>query len=520
MPTKVELLIIHVPKFRSHYKPYGEFMTVNLIPMGTWALADLVEQAGFRVKILHLGIEWLQTGQFSPAQFLQKSPADVVAIPLHWHQQAYHVVQAAEQVKQVCPEAFVLSGGYTASFFHRELLSFSRHFDGIIRGDAEKPLPALLQALTSRSDRHDIPNLTWRCGDTIIENPLTYTASEGDLDRSSYANTALLEQNRLYQKYFGIPFVWSKGLTPDQNRKHFHFGPSLFPLNIGRGCTGNCTWCGGGAKAQRLVNGRRGVVFRDPQKVADTAREALSGGYEMLHIAFDPGKEGERYFRTLFPIFRRRNIRPACYFESFSLPSETLMTEFAATFDRKNSIVAISPESGNESVRNRNRSFTYSNEDLLKAISTAEKSGIWVDLFFSMGIPFETRADLDTTAALRNKIRKRFKNIRRMWTSPIGMEPASPWYMDPEAFGVVLTRRTFADYYRDSSPEGKGIGYFIPEYGDDDHHLDSSGFAHLLRGEKCRRHCSYHPNPRKSSHPFMGRIYCRYMQLKTGGARG
>lgn len=520
MPAKVDLLIIHVPKFRSHYKPFGEYMTVNLFPMGTWALADLVERAGFTVKMLHLGIEWLQTGVFSPVRFLQATPARVVAIPLHWHQQAYNVLQAAEEVKQTCPDAFVLSGGYTASFFHEELLSLCRYFDGVIRGDAEKPLPSLMRAVTYQSDRHHVPNLTWRSGKKIIENRLTYTASEKDLDHSSYANTALLDQNRLYQKYFGIPFVWSKKFSVDQNRRHFHFGPPIFPLNIGRGCTGNCTWCGGGAKAQLLVNGRRGIVFRDPEKVADTAQEALACGYEMLHIAFDPGKEGERYFRSLFPIFRQRNLHASCYFESFSIPSDRLLAEFAATFDCKASVVAISPESGNESVRHRNRSFSYSNQDLMKSISAAQQSGIRVDLFFSMGIPFETKADLQATAAMRRYTRKRFKNIRRMWTSPIAMEPASPWYTDPAGFGVTLTRKTFADYVEASSPQGKGLGYHIPAYAGNGQWLDGRGFERLLRTEKCQRHCSFHPNPQKSSRPFMGRIYCRYMQLKTGGARG
>ncbi len=44
MKESLDLLIIHVPKFSNFYRPFGEYMTVNLLPMGTLALADLASQ--------------------------------------------------------------------------------------------------------------------------------------------------------------------------------------------------------------------------------------------------------------------------------------------------------------------------------------------------------------------------------------------------------------------------------------------------------------------------------------------
>jgi len=60
----VDLLFIHVPKFSSYYKPYGEYMTLNLLPMGSWALADLAVQQGYKTEILHLGLEWIERGEY------------------------------------------------------------------------------------------------------------------------------------------------------------------------------------------------------------------------------------------------------------------------------------------------------------------------------------------------------------------------------------------------------------------------------------------------------------------------
>lgn len=520
MKEAIDLLIAHVPKSSSYYPPYGEYMTTNLLPMGTWALADLTARHGYTTEIGHLGLEWIERGTFSPMSYLGGKEVRVIAIPLHWHQQSHDVMRVADEIKRKRPHVFILLGGYTASLFHREILASFPQIDAVIRGDAELPLVALMEAVTEKRPLAEVPNLTWRDGEEIRETPLSYVASEKDLEGCSHANLGLLRDRETYIRSMGIPFVWAKGLSKEKNRRHFHLGPPVFFLNVGRGCLGACTWCGGGAEAQRLVNGRRGVIFRAPEKVADTVAEAMEWGYEMVHIAFDPGKEGERYYQELFPLVRKRGLRVKCYFESFSLPSKNFLKEFHATFDTDGSILALSPESGDEGVRYRNKTFAYTNEELLGAISLADGLGIRVDLFFAMGIPGEGYADLAQTAALRREIRKRFKNIGRTWTSPIALEPASPWHLHPEAFGIISARRTFADFYRASTPGGGGLGYHIPDYLGNGRALNAREFEEILKKAKCRAHCSLHPNPSKASTPFWGRLYCHYMSWRLRGGRG
>lgn len=520
MRESLDLLVIHVPKFSSHYRPYGDYMTTNLLPMGTWALADLVAQHGYKTEILHLGLEWIERGIFSPMNYLEGKDVTAVAIPLHWHQQSYDVITVAEEIKKKRPDVRIFLGGYTASFFHREILDAFPQIDAVIRGEAEAPLVALMKAFNDTRPLAEVPNLTWRDGEKIRKNPITYVASEKDLENASYANLGLLRDNKTYIRSMGIPFIWAKGLSKEGNRRHFHLGPPLFPLTIGRGCVGNCTWCGGGSEAQLLINGRKGVVFRAPDKVADTVAEALEWGYEMIHIAFDPGKEGERYYQELFPLLRRRGLHVKCYFESFSLPSETFLKEFRATFDIDGSVLALSPETGNEGIRDHNKSFSYSNKELLETIARTEQLGIRVDIFFAMGIPGEQYSDLAQTAALRREIQKRFKNIGRIWTSPISLEPASPWHLHPEVFGIISARRSFADFYRASAPGGKGLGYHLPHYLGNGRSLNAEEFEMTLKNAKCQAHCALHPNPAKSSSPLLGRLYCHYMNWRVRGGHG
>jgi radical SAM superfamily enzyme YgiQ (UPF0313 family) len=517
MKDPLDLLIIHVPKFYNLYRPYGEYMTVNLLPMGTLALADLANQKGYKTRILHLGLEWIENQVTSPSVYLKDKEVKVVAIPLHFHQQSYDVMRIAKEIKQELPGIFILSGGFTASFFHREILSSFSQIDAIIRGDAEVPLIELLKALKEKRSLEAIPNLTWRRDGEIGENPLSYVASGDDLDRSSDINLSLLHNNETYIHSMGMPFVWAKGLSKEENKKYFHLGPPIFSLNIGRGCLGNCTWCGGGAEAQQAVNRRKGVVFRSPEAVAKTMGEAMALGYKMFNIAFDPGKEGEKYYLELLPLLRKRRIRPRVYFESFSLPSERFLKEFADTFNLDGSIVALSPESGEERVRHRNKTFTYTNEELMRTIALAEKLGIRIDIFFAMGIPGEKCSDLSKSAALRKEIKRRFKNIGRIWSSPISLEPASPWHLHPEEFGIVSLKHSFSDFYHRSSPEGGGIGYYIPDYMGEDKGLNEQGFETLLKEAKCHDFCSFHPNPAKASRPFWGRLFCRYMSWRLRG---
>jgi hypothetical protein len=217
---------------------------------------------------------------------------------------------------------------------------------------------------------------------------------------------------------------------------------------------------------------------------------------------------------------RKRGIRMKCYFESFSLPSEHFLKEFHKTFNGEGTVIALSPECGDEGVRHRNKTFSYSNEELLAAISLAEELGIKLDIFFAMGIPGEQYGDLARTAALRREMQRRFKNIGRVWTSPIGLEPASPWHLHPEEFGISGTRNSFADFYQASAPGAGGWGYHIPQYRGNGKALSACEFEQLLRKAKCRDHCSLHPNPAKASTPFLGRLYCRYMSWRLRGGLG
>jgi len=236
----------------------------------------------------------------------------------------------------------------------------------------------------------------------------------------------------------------------------------------------------------------------------------------MMHMAFDPGKEAEHYYETLLPILAQKTGKKgSCYFESFSLPTDRFLKQFADAFDCKGSILALSPETGSERLRHTNKSFSFSNNKLIETIGRAREFGLRVDLFFAMGIAGETHDDLKATQKFRRDLCRRFDNIGRIWTSPISMEPAAPWHLDPERFGIVTIRKRFDDYVKASSPAGSGLGYFIPDYFGRQPDGDGKVFESRLKAEKCSHHCGFHPDPTRYAGPVMGRVHCFFMKRRT-----
>jgi radical SAM superfamily enzyme YgiQ (UPF0313 family) len=506
----VDCLFVHCPKFNNYYRPIGEYTFINYLPMGVLALADLLDREGYATEVVHLGVEWIEDQGFSLIDYIAQKRPRIVALPLFWHPQSYEVLEWARRVKEAFPEVFLLLGGLTASFYHREIMERFPWVDAVIRGEGEIPLLQLTEAVLKGSDLAAVSNLTWREGDQIVENVLDYVASQEILDGLNFTNFALLKNHRTYIDWVLMPF-FVKGFSKERNRLFFSLKTPMFDLMVGRGCPVNCTWCGGGRDAQQSINGRRKVIFRDVEKVMESIREALRWGYETMHVCFDPYPRRPDYYLTLFSRISEERLPVEFFFESYGLPTREFIDSFAQTFGPR-SLIGISPESGSEEVRRRNKGYSYTNQELWDCLEYTREKGVKVDLFFGLGLPFEHEDDLDKTARLIARIRRHFPNVQGFRTFTIEMEPGAPWHLHPEEFGVKTTLQTFADFYHYHKEEEEGFsafGYHIPGYFPDVAADAGGEFQRRLQEIKCRRFCFIHPDARKSSSPFWGRMLCR-----------
>ncbi len=511
---KVDCLFLHVPKLRNYYRPIDQFIWINFLPMGLLGLADLLQRQGVSTQVVHLGVEWIEDHTFSILDYLKETSPQIVALDLHWHHQSFDVMEVAKKVKAAFPSVYVLLGGFTASFFHEEIMRDFDAVDGVIRGEAEVPMLELAQAiLQGKEDLFSVPNLTWRRKGRVLVNPLSYVASEQDLNDISFTNFPLLKNYHTYVRYIGQPF-YVKGVSREKNFWMYSLKSPIYHLPVGRGCPVQCTWCSGNIPSQETITGRKGVTFRGIEEVLETIREALSYGYETFHICFDPYPRRPEYFLNLFSRIQEEKIRMECFFESFGLPELSFIQSFKKTFPGPKSLIALSPDVGSERVRRIHKGNTYTNQALMRCLDHLKEQGVFCDLFFTLGVPFEKEEDLQQTIRLQKDIRGRYPNVRGIRTFTIEMEPGSPWHLDPEEFGVRTLLRNFMDYYRYHSGEENAfssLGYWIPDYFQGVE--DEKEFEETLQKIKCRQFCFIHPDASKSSSPFWGRRLCDLSSL-------
>ncbi|MCK4778841.1 MAG: cobalamin-dependent protein, partial [Candidatus Lokiarchaeota archaeon] len=236
--------MVHPPRvLKPEYGKNAKFVRGSFIfiPMGVFAIADFLEKEGFGVKIINYPLEQYLNRNWELTNFLKNIDFDVCGIDLHWIHNAHGAIEVAKIVKKVNPNAKVILGGYSASYYHNQILKYYKAVDGIIRGEGEVPLLKYAQSVKKNQSLDSVPNLSYRDSPKHIKvNSLTYTAKT--LDNLNFTNVSLLKNAKQY-------FECSRQMMG-----------IAFNLPVGRGCPFNCPYCGGGQRAQEYISGRKEVV--------------------------------------------------------------------------------------------------------------------------------------------------------------------------------------------------------------------------------------------------------------------
>jgi radical SAM superfamily enzyme YgiQ (UPF0313 family) len=521
LPGKLDCLLVHVPKFGNYYRPFGNFPFINLIPSGMFPMADLLQREGHATRILHLGLELETNGKFSLFDFICRTDPRLVALDLHYHQQAYDVIEVAELIKEHFPGKFVLLGGLTASFYPEEILRKFSGIDAVIWGDGEVPLLLLMRLMKARKeDLSPVPNLVWRNEGLITRNQQIYTATAEDMNRLDYANFSLLQNSEQYISSMKMhPFSPDKFPTGKKGNKGRSVPISVFYLQTGKGCPFSCSWCGGGKESHLATSGRNEPVFRSHESVIGTLRKAHGSGFNSFHVSFDPEPSNPAYYLGLFERLREENLCLGCIFESWGLPTREFINSFAATFPLEKSLLLLTLESGSERERKLNRANYASNQEFFETLSSVEEAKIPTEVYFTLASGTETEKDAETTSAFMLNLKRNFRCVRAVRAFTVEIEPGSPLQKDPGKFEAVSNRRNFMDYYVagswDESNPYAALGYHLPGYFKDRSRCDDlKTFEGEMQALRCRSFCIL----RGDASPLEGRIKCWFKSL-TGGRR-
>ncbi len=442
----LNVLFLHVPKLENYYRLIGRFSFILYPPIGLLGLADYLRQNRIRSRIVHLGVDQHLHGERPIATLLDEHPAPIIGLDLHWHFQSHDVIETARRIKLADPKKRIVLGGFTASLFAREILAEFPFIDFVVRGDAEQPLADLVRQCGGGENFASVPNLSYRDGGAVRVNPITFVADEHLLNQINYTDFTLLRDYREYIEHFSRYVRLPGSLEHLQSLLFSKY--TSYPVFIGRGCSFDCSYCGGSHRAQEMIASRGRTVLRSPGAVLDSIRDLAHYGFDFACLASDciPPAQADAFYLPIFQAIQKEQLPIAVEVERNFLPTE----DFLETFSRlplKSSFITLSPHTHNDTLRRANHLHRYEITEMEACLERMAKLQIQVRVCFTSGLPFETDKDMQEMAAYQKHLRRRFP-LADIRTAMIEIEPGSPMSRNPEHYGLRVDRSTFLDYYR------------------------------------------------------------------------
>ncbi|TXT56410.1 MAG: putative Radical SAM domain-containing protein [Promethearchaeota archaeon] len=417
------------------------------IPMGIFAIADYLEREGFGVKIINYPLEKYIDPQWSLSEYLKSIEFKICAIDLHWIHNSFGAIHIIRKVKEVYPNAKIVFGGYSASYYHKELLQYYKNIDCVIKGDGEIPLLEYTKAITRQSSNlEDIPNISYKNNrDNIRINPIRYVAK--DLDQLNFTNVELLKNHRIYL---------------EESRKIMGIS---FNLAVGRGCPFNCPLCGGGQRAQQKISCRKKVILRSPEKVVQDITKILDN-YNTNSVFFGHGTYPANlsYWKRIFKLIRNEKLDVSGDIEIWRLPlPKEMWREYFKTFNRRHSSISISPRTTSARVQQKiakicDPTFQFPISQLQDLIKNATLFRMPLRIWLSLGYPFQTYGDIlrDFKFTMNCLLKNGTSTIKpiTIMSEPYYIFPGSPAFEAPKKFDIDLTHPSLlqiVDSFKNSS---------------------------------------------------------------------
>jgi B12-binding domain/radical SAM domain protein len=451
MPS-ADLILLHAPSvydFRRRATLWGPISDLvpsapvfDMYPIGFSTMAAYLEQAGLRTRIANLAARMVRSARFDAERLIARLQGRAFGIDLHWLPHAHGALEIASLVKRHHPDTPIILGGFSATYFHTELIRYPQ-VDYVLRGDStEEPLRQLMECVVAADTPAGadaarlahVPNLTWKDSSGEVHvNPQTYIPASLDhlaMDYRQMVRSVVRDADFLNY----VPF------------NHWIDYPAMAALTA-RGCSHNCAYCGGSAFASRLISGRTAPAYRSPERLADDVRRMYDVSRGPAFILGDVRQAGMEHARRF--LHAVRGYRGQAMLEIF----EPLEREFARELGQAlpNFVIEFSPESHDPAVR---RAFHkhFSNTEIEQTIEVCLEAGCRrFDLFFMVGLPRQTTQSVLETVEYCAHLLTRFGDGRLVpFIGPLApfVDPGSLFYEQPERYGYRIFYHTLEEHRR------------------------------------------------------------------------
>lgn len=406
----------------------------DMYPIGFVNLGASLEEAGFSTRIVNLAALMLLSPKFDVCKFISALSGDIFCIDLHWLPHAQGALEVASVIKKIKPGARIILGGYSASYYHEELIRMEQ-VDYVIRGDsAEEPLCALISSIKNGEALDSVTNLTWKSDGEVVINDF----SCGSLN---------LNQKPLdyfYMIRMALRNLDFRGVVPFANWRSY---PVVMAESC-RGCTMCCVTCGGSAFSSRKIFGRSIPAYLDPELLARQLLIISRYFRSPIFLLGDINQAGRDYVELFFRAVRPMRIKNPVMFEFFNPPLENFFELAAKSFG--DIYYEMSIDSHEPGVREMVGKF-YSNVDVKDTIAGAFSAGARrFDLYFMIGLPNQTFESVIETPEFCQDLYLQLNGDRRffVFTSAVApfVDPGSRAFEEPERYGYRLRFRSLAEH--------------------------------------------------------------------------
>lgn len=443
-----DLVLLHPPSvydFRTKTILYGPISDLipstpifEMYPIGFTTIAEYLERHGFRVRIINLAMRMLASDRFNPENLISSLNPLAFGIDLHWMPHCHGAIEVAKLVKKYHPKTPVIFGGFSSTYFHRELIE-RPEVDFVVRGDStEEPVRLLMKYIRGDKDAPPlevIPNLTWKDEKGEIHvNPLSW--SPPDLNHVLMDYSYVVKAVARYRDL--ISFIPFKGWL----------GYPITAVLSCRGCTYSCRTCGGSAYAFKKMHGRSRPAYRDPELLAKDIRNIARFSKGPIFILGDLRQAGMDYAERFFHAIKGYN--GPVIVELFDAADRAFFKELSRALP--NFVLEISLESHSDEVR---RAFgrPYSTAEAEATMEYALEAGCKrLDVFFMIGLPEQDFSSVMETVKYAGRLIREFNRGQAPrlfpFISPMApfLDPGSEVFEAPDQFGYRLFYRTLEEH--------------------------------------------------------------------------